>query len=133
MSMQMHTLHRGAFCQLTFRWIYYCHSNKSTSNVYAWINKKKIHWTQTFHFIFFSIPGVSSSPGRPTIELSSRMNGTDMQDGVTDEINLKWLVPQDDGGFPITGIGVSVYKPRFVLFCDSWNFWKNTTVLEIFY
>ena len=26
-----------------------------------------------------------------------------MQDGVTDEINLKWLVPQDDGGFPITG------------------------------
>ena len=46
---------------------------------------------------------MSSSPGRPTIELSSRMLGTDMQDGVTDEINLKWLVPQDDGGFPITG------------------------------
>ena len=62
---------------------------------------------------------MSSSPGRPTIELSSRMLGTDMQDGVTDEINLKWLVPQDDGGFPITGKDVSVYKPRFVLFCDS--------------
>ena len=24
------TLHRGAFCQLPFRWIYYCHSSKST-------------------------------------------------------------------------------------------------------
>ena len=73
--------------------------------------------TQTLHFFpsyFFSIPGVASSPGRPTIELSSRMVGTDMQDGVTDEINLKWLVPQDDGGFPITGKGVSVYKARIV-------------------
>ena len=57
---------------------------------------------------------MSSSPGRPTIELSSRMLGTDMQDGVTDEINLKWLVPQDDGGFPITGKDVLVYKPRIV-------------------
>ena len=24
------TLHRGAFCQFPFRWIYYCHSSKST-------------------------------------------------------------------------------------------------------
>ena len=23
-------LHRGAFCQFPFRWIYYCHSSKST-------------------------------------------------------------------------------------------------------
>ena len=89
-----------------------------------WIRKN----TQNSNFTsFFSIPGVASSPGRPTIELSSRMVGTDMQDGVTDEINLKWLVPQDDGGFPITGKGVSVHKPRIVFCCDSWNFWKNTT------
>ena len=26
-------LHRGAFCQFLFRWIYYCHSNKSTGKV----------------------------------------------------------------------------------------------------
>ena len=71
------------------------------------MNKKDIQ-NSNFSSNFFSIPGVASSPGRPTIELSSRMNGTDMQDGVTDEINLKWLVPQDDGGFPITGKGVSV-------------------------
>ena len=81
--------------------------------------KEKRHKTQTFHLIFFSIPGVASSPGRPTIELSSRMNGTDMQDGVTDEINLKWLVPQDDGGFPITGKGASDYKLRIVFCCHS--------------
>ena len=24
------TVHRGAFCQFPFRWIYYCHSSKST-------------------------------------------------------------------------------------------------------
>ena len=24
------TVHRGAFCQFLFRWIYYCHSSKST-------------------------------------------------------------------------------------------------------
>ena len=24
------TVHKGAFCQFPFRWIYYCHSNKST-------------------------------------------------------------------------------------------------------
>ena len=23
-------VHRGAFCQFIFRWIYYCHSSKST-------------------------------------------------------------------------------------------------------
>ena len=26
----IHTLHRGAFCQSPFRWIYYCHSSKLT-------------------------------------------------------------------------------------------------------
>ena len=28
--MTFDTLHRGAFCQFTFRWIYYSHSSKST-------------------------------------------------------------------------------------------------------
>jgi hypothetical protein len=73
----------------------------------------------------FSFSGVASSPGRPTIELSSRMVGTDMQDGVTDEINLKWLVPQDDGGFPITGKGVSVYKPSILLVVIHESFEKT--------
>ena len=49
--------------------------------------------------------GVSSPPGRPTIELSTRRaeNSTD-DTGVTDEINIIWSVPDDDGGYPITGI-----------------------------
>ena len=38
------------------------------------------------------------------IELSSRMAGSEVTDGVTDEINLRWAVPQDDGGYPITGM-----------------------------
>ena len=52
-----------------------------------------------------------------------------MQDGVTDEINLKWLVPQDDGGFPITGKGVSVYKARIV-FVIYESFEKKTPLFS---
>ena len=29
-SVLLSALHRGAFCQFPFRWIYYCHSSKST-------------------------------------------------------------------------------------------------------
>ena len=29
-SSSLPTLHRGAFCQFLFRWIYYCHSSKFT-------------------------------------------------------------------------------------------------------
>ena len=42
------------------------------------------------------------------IELSSRMAGSEVTDGVTDEINLRWAVPQDDGGYSITGIYTKV-------------------------
>ena len=54
---------------------------------------------------YWSYAGVSSPPGRPTIELSTRKaeNATD-DTGVTDEINIIWSVPDDDGGYPITGI-----------------------------
>ena len=50
--------------------------------------------------ILFS--GVASAPGRPKIELSSRVSAPE-DDSVTDEINLTWDVPEDDGGYPITG------------------------------
>ena len=46
--------------------------------------------------------GVASSPGRPVIELSTRMTAPE-EDSVTDEINLSWATPLDDGGYPITG------------------------------
>ena len=48
--------------------------------------------------------GVSSPPGCPVVELSTRMpKNPDEDTGVTDEINLGWSVPDDDGGYPITG------------------------------
>ena len=46
--------------------------------------------------------GVASSPGRPVIELSTRIAAPE-EDSVTDEINLSWATPLDDGGYPITG------------------------------
>ncbi len=55
--------------------------------------------------IFFK--GVASPPGRPKIELSSRIGATD-DNSVTDEINLTWNVPDDDGGYPITGYRVEM-------------------------
>ena len=31
-------VHRGAFCQFPFQWIYYCHSSKSAAgNALAWV------------------------------------------------------------------------------------------------
>lgn len=53
------------------------------------------------------IAGVSSPPGRPVIELSSRITAPE-DDSVTDEINLTWAVPEDDGGYPITGYRVEM-------------------------
>ena len=48
--------------------------------------------------------GVPSSPGRPVIELSTnRIQAQSDENSVTDEINLAWDVPDDDGGYPITG------------------------------
>ena len=46
-----------------------------------------------------------SSPGRPVIELSTQRIQPAQPDenSVTDEINLAWDVPDDDGGYPITG------------------------------
>ena len=57
----------------------------------------------TIHIQFTNLyfVGVASCPGRPMIELSSRINAP--EDSVTDEINLTWAVPDDDGGYPITG------------------------------
>ena len=51
-----------------------------------------------------SLSGVPSSPGRPVIELSTnRIQAQSDENSVTDEINLAWDVPDDDGGYPITG------------------------------
>ena len=53
--------------------------------------------------LFLISLGVASAPGRPKIELSSRVSAPE-DDSVTDEINLTWAVPEDDGGYPITGM-----------------------------
>ena len=57
--------------------------------------------------ILFS--GVASAPGRPKIELSSRVSAPE-DDSVTDEINLTWDVPEDDGGYPITGMYIKCHS-----------------------
>ena len=47
---------------------------------------------------------MSTPPGCPTIELSSRTTkNPEDNTGVTDEVNIIWTVPEDDGGYPITG------------------------------
>jgi hypothetical protein len=62
-------------------------------------------------------PGVSSPPGRPIIELSSRISVPE-EDSVTDEINLTWGVPEDDGGYPITG-GATLERKKLDQMVDS--------------
>ena len=50
-------LHRGAFCQFPFRWIYYCHSSKSTERklakrtyVHCMAKRKFIHISRHWHW-----------------------------------------------------------------------------------
>ena len=45
------TVHRGAFFQFLFRWIYYCHSNKSTAK-----ETGKTHLCAVLEFIFQNVP-----------------------------------------------------------------------------
>jgi len=51
--------------------------------------------------------GVPHTPGKPVVQLSSRTEPAD-ENSVTDEINLTWAIPKDDGGFPITGYGIEM-------------------------
>ena len=44
-------LHRGAFCQFPFRWIYYCHSSKSTGK-----KAGKLHLCALFKYILTTYP-----------------------------------------------------------------------------
>eukprot|EP00095_Tigriopus_kingsejongensis_P007319 maker-scaffold689_size110969-snap-gene-0.21 protein:Tk07319 transcript:maker-scaffold689_size110969-snap-gene-0.21-mRNA-1 annotation:"titin" len=71
--------------------------------------------------------GCPSPPGRPTIELSNnRANELD-ENAVTDEINLSWTVPEDDGGYPIIG-----KSPRYrveMLDIQS-GYWIEITSIE---
>jgi len=52
--------------------------------------------------------GVPLSPGKPVVQLSSRTEKTADENSVTDEININWAVPKDDGGFPITGYKIEM-------------------------
>ena len=47
--------------------------------------------------------GVPTPPGRPIIALSSNRTSECDENTITDEINISWDVPVDDGGYPITG------------------------------
>ena len=56
-------VHRGAFCQFLFRWIYYCHSSKSTGKetgktylcavhwTWHWLTKQTKHWLCRYYVV----------------------------------------------------------------------------------
>ena len=43
-------VHRGAFCQFPFRWIYYCHSSKSTGKESGKTHLCAVHTKQVSHW-----------------------------------------------------------------------------------
>lgn len=68
--------------------------------------------------------GVPLAPGRPMVQLSSRTEPQD-ENSVTDEINITWAVPKDDGGFPITGYRIEMLDIQT-------NNWIEITFIEGF-
>jgi len=68
--------------------------------------------------------GVPLSPGKPQVQLSTRTQPQD-ENSVTDEINLTWAVPKDDGGFPITGYRIEMLDIQT-------NQWIEITFIEGF-
>ena len=70
------------------------------------------------------IAGVPLSPGKPTVQLSSRSRPQD-ENSVTDEINISWSIPKDDGGFPITGYRIEMLDIQS-------NNWIEITFIEGF-
>jgi len=68
--------------------------------------------------------GVPLSPGKPAVQLSSRSRPQD-EDSVTDEINISWSIPKDDGGFPITGYKIEMLDIQT-------NNWIEITFIEGF-
>jgi len=70
--------------------------------------------------------GVPLAPGRPVVQLSSRPAGEARdENSVTDEINITWAVPKDDGGFPITGYKIDMLDIQT-------NNWIEITFIEGF-
>jgi len=70
--------------------------------------------------------GVPLAPGRPVVQLSSRPAGESRdENSVTDEINITWAVPKDDGGFPITGYKIDMLDIQT-------NNWIEITFIEGF-
>ena len=57
------------------------------------------------------------------VQLSSRTEPQD-ENSVTDEINITWAVPKDDGGFPITGYRIEMLDIQT-------NNWIEITFIEV--
>ena len=110
----LHKVASGALLQLLkgFSWVPFSHMIAYLLDLKP-LSHWHDFWAASFHFAihicnekyfinYIWSSGVASAPGRPKIELSSRVSAPE-DDSVTDEINLTWDVPEDDGGYPITG------------------------------
>ena len=86
--------------------------------------------------------GVPLSPGKPAVQLSTRSSQKKYfqhkpnissftrsrpqdENSVTDEINISWSIPKDDGGFPITGYRIEMLDIQT-------NNWIEVTFVEGF-
>ena len=66
--------------------------------------------------------GVPLAPGKPAVQLSTRARPD--ENSVTDEINITWNIPKDDGGFPITGYRIEMLDIQT-------NNWIEITFVEV--
>ena len=76
----------------------------------------------SYIYIHIYLTGVPLSPGKPAVQLSTRARPD--ENSVTDEINITWNIPKDDGGFPITGYRIEMLDIQT-------NNWIEITFVEV--
>ena len=143
------SLHRGAFCQFPFRWIYYCHSSKftgkETGKTHLWAFLKLHHWQrlQLFGLIWSYLTQPDSS--------WSNMNQFDpffLWNTKFFEIQVHFLAPHQSFFFWITrktlwsnmftgfNVGFSIQAPTAVAL-ESFPFpvsiWSYLILFDLFW
>ena len=120
---------RGEIFSPTNNYAFVHHSTSAENLPIITLNGKQkyLQLPQAWVLIWLSfiwLLGVPLAPGKPAVQLSTRARPD--ENSVTDEINITWNIPKDDGGFPITGYRIEMLDIQT-------NNWIEITFVEVMF